>query len=131
MGENQPGLEQAVGWAVADDQELRLGVRRLAWTLLDQAYAILEHGRPQDKIALMSRLVTPMMKALGEEDQGGRGIDDMRTEFRAVLAEVRTQTAAPHPAPVDPGQELQRGPIQTQLGANGTAPDVRTVARRG
>jgi hypothetical protein len=81
--------EQLVGWAVKDDQDLRLHVRRLAWTMLNEAYAILEHGRPQDRIALISRLVPPMMKALGEEDQTGRGIDDLRTDMESLLNEVR------------------------------------------
>lgn len=120
-------LEQAVGWAVQTDQDLRVEVRRLAWLLLDQAYEIMESGRPQDRISLISRLVPPMLRALGEEDQSGRGIDELRKDLRTVLKEVRTgiesepggtgePTDTPGEATVDSGQELQRRPIRAELG---------------
>lgn len=80
--------EQLIGWAVRDDRELRVQIRKLAWAMVGEAYNILNNGTPQAKMAILQRLVPPMMKALGEEDQSGRGIDDLRAEFRDVLDEV-------------------------------------------
>lgn len=81
--------QQLIGWAVQDDKDLRVQVRKLAWAMLNEAYEILNHGTPQAKMALIQRLVPPMMRALGEEDQSGRGIDELRQEFRDVLSEVK------------------------------------------
>lgn len=96
-------LQELMGWATKDDQELRVQVRKLAWSMLNEAYAILESGRPQDKMALISRLVPPMMRALGEDDQSGRGIDELRSDLRIVLAEVRGEHHPDGAPPVDPG----------------------------
>lgn len=82
--------QQLIGWAVKDDQDLRLHVRKLAWAMVNEAYEILNHGTPAARMAIIQRLVPPMMRALGEEDQSGRGIDELRQEFRDVLHEVRT-----------------------------------------
>lgn len=120
--------EAVVGWAVKDDQDLRLHVRKLAWAMLDEAYRILETGRPQDRMALIQRLVPPMMRALGEEDQTGRGIDELRAEHRQVLKEIR-ESPSPATATVDPGQELQRGPVHAELGTRGLPEGVREAVR--
>lgn len=85
--------QQLVGWAVQDDRELRVQVRKLAWAMIGEAYNILNNGTPQAKMALIQRLVPPMMRALGEEDQSGRGLDDLRSEFRAVLDEIKGDKA--------------------------------------
>lgn len=96
--------EALLGEATKDDMALREQVRTLAWTLLDQAYEILEHGRPQDRISLISRLVPPMMRALGEEDQSGRGVEQLRTDLREMFAEVKSGVDhTDGQATVDPG----------------------------
>lgn len=123
-------LDKAFEWARDDDVELRRAIRRLAWLTVQEAYEMLENGRPQDKITLISRLATPMMRALGEEDQGGREIDEMRRDFSELMARLSGGHPAPDQQPEDSGQELHHFPTDTELGAAGVPPELPRTGRR-
>ena len=114
-------LEKAFDWAKDDDVELRRAIRRLAWLTVQEAYVMLESGRPQDKIALISRLTTPMMRALGEEDQGGREVDEMRKDFNALLASLNNGSPPPVDEAEHPRQDVHRSYRSNRTGHNSSS----------
>lgn len=81
-------LERSVAELAAEDEALRQGTRKLAWATLDAAFSILETGTPQLKLQLISKLVTPMMRALGSEDDQEH-VDALRRDMDTLFGEVR------------------------------------------
>lgn len=114
-----------------EDQELADGARRLARTALLEGFKILENGRPQDKIALIKQLVTPMMRTLGTEDGSSSSLEKMRDDFDALMGEVRAKPVLATVAAVEHrNEELRDDPPSPELGATGVLGGFGTPGER-
>ena len=114
-----------------EDQELAEGARHLARSALLEGFKILENGRPQDKIALIKQLVTPMMRTLGTEDGSSSSIDKMREEFESLMGEVRAKPVLATTEAVEHrNQELRDDPPRPELGATGVLGGFGTPGER-
>lgn len=115
-----------------EDEELAAGARELARSALVEGFKILDNGRPQDKIALIKQLVTPMMRTLGTEDGSATQLDRMRDDFATLMEEVRAKPVLATAEAVEHrNQELRDDPPGPELGAVGVLGGFRTPGERG
>lgn len=87
----------------------------LATAAVESAFQILEEGRPQDRISLITKLVGPMLKELRDSDDGS---DAQRALFERLFAEVRQSGVSDSPgaATQDSDEGLPRDEPGAQLG---------------
>lgn len=72
---------------VAVDDELRQGIRVLAFRTLEEAMRILDEGTPQMKMQLISKFGGDMARVLGKDDPNK--LKNLRNDFYELMKEVR------------------------------------------
>jgi len=68
------------------DDDIRLGVQRVAWRVVEETMIMLDEASPLVKQRLVTNLFTKMMNLLSEE--GGDGLEDLRGELAKIVSEV-------------------------------------------
>ena len=76
-----------VDQAVRADDELRTGVQRVAWRVVEETLLMLDEGSPQVKQRLITSLFTKMMGML--ESEGVDQLSDLREELSLLVDEVK------------------------------------------
>ena len=78
--------------AVRDDDDLRVGVRRVAWRVIEETLLMLDEGSPVVKQRMITNLFAKMMGMLAEES--GEDLSTLRTEITQMVAEMSISPAA-------------------------------------
>lgn len=81
-------VEQGVVDEVREDEDLRVGVQRVAWRVVEETLLMLDEGSPQAKQKLITNLFSKMMGMLEQES-----VDEMtglRKELTDLVAEMST-----------------------------------------
>ncbi len=81
-------VEQGVVDEVRADEDLRVGVQRVAWRVVEETLLMLDEGSPQAKQKLVTNLFSKMMGMLEQES-----VDEMsglREELSALVTEMST-----------------------------------------
>tara|TARA_Y100001951_G_C11260397_1_gene252138 strand:+ start:486 stop:899 length:414 start_codon:yes stop_codon:yes gene_type:complete len=78
--------------AVRDDDDLRVGVRRVAWRVIEETLLMLDEGSPVVKQRMITNLFAKMMGMLAEES--GEDLSTLRTEITQMVAEMSIRPAA-------------------------------------
>ena len=73
--------------AVRDDDDLRVGVRRVAWRVIEETLLMLDEGSPVVKQRMITNLFAKMMGMLAEES--GEDLSSLRTEITQMVADMR------------------------------------------
>ena len=89
--------------AVRDDEDLRVGVRRVAWRVIEETMLMLDEGSPQVKQKMITNLFTKMMAMLGEESS--EDMSALRGDIQIMLEEMGTSAAEPVPDQPEPEQD--------------------------
>lgn len=82
--------------AVRADDELRVGVQRVAWRVVEETLLMLDEGSPQVKQKLITNLFSKMMGML--ESESVDQLADLRGELSALVNEIG-ETPAPTEKP--------------------------------
>ena len=81
-------LTAAMAQMVASDDQLRDELRQLIRSLLDQAWRIVEYGKPADRIALMRTTIPLMLKSMnGADANAGEAV--LIERFEQVMSKMR------------------------------------------
>ena len=67
---------------VRDDDELRVGVRRVAWRVIEETMLMLDEGSP----AVKQRMITKMMSVLTEESS--QDMSTLRDQLAIMVSEM-------------------------------------------
>ena len=78
--------------AVRDDDDLRVGVRRVAWRVIEETLLMLDEGSPVVKQRMITNLFAKMMGMLAEES--GEDLSSLRTEITQMVADMSIRPAA-------------------------------------
>ena len=78
--------ELPVDAATRDDDDLRVGVRRVAWRVVEETLLMLDEGSPVVKQRMVTNLFAKMMGLLAEEK--GEDLSDLRTSITQMIAEM-------------------------------------------
>ena len=78
--------------AVRDDDDLRVGVRRVAWRGIEETLLMLDEGSPVVKQRMITNLFAKMMGMLAEES--GEDLSSLRTEITQMVADMSIRPAA-------------------------------------
>jgi hypothetical protein len=95
--------EVPVSTAVRDDEDLRVGVRRVAWRVIEETMLMLDEGSPQVKQKMITNLFTKMMAMLGEESSEDLSV--LRGDIQAMLGEMGSGIPEPEPDQPEPEQD--------------------------
>ena len=72
--------------AVRDDDDLRVGVRRVAWRVIEETLLMLDEGSPVVKQRMITNLFAKMMGMLAEES--GEDLSSLRTEITQMVSDM-------------------------------------------
>ena len=72
--------------AVRDDDDLRVGVRRVAWRVIEETLLMLDEGSPVVKQRMITNLFAKMMGMRAEES--GEDLSSLRTEITQMVADM-------------------------------------------
>ena len=72
--------------AVRDDDDLRVGVRRVAWRVIEETLLMLDEGSPVVKQRMITNLFAKMMGMLAEES--GEALSSLRTEITQMVSDM-------------------------------------------
>tara|TARA_R110000824_G_scaffold123444_1_gene281298 strand:+ start:1807 stop:2220 length:414 start_codon:yes stop_codon:yes gene_type:complete len=72
--------------AVRDDDDLRVGVRRVAWRVIEETLLMLDEGSPVVKQRMVTNLFAKMMGLLAEESGGD--LSELRDGITKMIAEM-------------------------------------------
>ena len=72
--------------AVRDDDDLRVGVRRVAWSVIEETLLMLDEGSPVVKQRMVTNLFAKMMGLLAEESGGD--LSELRDGITKMIAEM-------------------------------------------
>ena len=70
--------------AVRDDDDLRVGVRRVAWRVIEETLLMLDEGSPVVKQRMITNLFAKMMGMLAEES--GEDLSTLRSEMTEMVS---------------------------------------------
>jgi len=73
--------------AVRDDDDLRVGVRRVAWRVIEETLLMLDEGSPVVKQRMITNLFAKMMGMLAEES--GEDLSSLRSEITQMVADMQ------------------------------------------
>lgn len=88
MGTNDGMIGAIVATATSQDQTLAAAARELTTRAILEIDDILEHGTPAAKQQILRSFVPALIRA-GEAQQTNEEMDQMRTEFRSMMDELR------------------------------------------
>ena len=71
---------------VKDDDDLRLGVRRVAWRVIEETMLMLDEGSPAVKQRMITNLFTKMMGVLTEESSEDMSV--LREQLAIMVSEM-------------------------------------------
>lgn len=71
---------------VRDDDDLRVGVRRVAWRVIEETMLMLDEGSPNVKQRMITNLFTKMMGIL--EEAPGEDLSVLRADIAAMVSEM-------------------------------------------
>lgn len=95
--------EVPVAAVTRDDEDLRAGVRRVAWRVIEETLLMLDEGSPAVKQKMITNLFTKMMGVLGEEST--EDLSDLRADIQTLVGEMATTPAPPEPEQGEPEQD--------------------------
>ncbi len=95
--------EVPVDSVVRDDEDLRVGVRRVAWRVIEETMLMLDEGSPQVKQKMITNLFTKMMTMLGEESSEDLSV--LRTDIQSMLSEMAIMDETPEVPQPEPEQD--------------------------
>ena len=95
--------EVPVDSVVRDDEDLRVGVRRVAWRVIEETMLMLDEGSPQVKQKMITNLFTKMMTMLGEESSEDLSV--LRTDVQSMLGEMAIMDETPEVPQPEPEQD--------------------------
>ncbi len=95
--------EVPVDSVVRDDEDLRVGVRRVAWRVIEETMLMLDEGSPQVKQKMITNLFTKMMTMLGEESSEDLSV--LRTDIQSMLGEMAIMDEIPEVPQPEPEQD--------------------------
>ena len=72
--------------AVRDDGDLRTGVRRVAWRVIEETMLMLDEGSPAVKQRMITNLFTKMMSVLTEESS--QDMSTLRDQLAIMVSEM-------------------------------------------
>ena len=72
--------------AVRDDDDLRVGVRRVAWRVIEETLLMLDEGSPVVKQRMITNLFTKMMSVLTEESS--QDMSTLRDQLAIMVTEM-------------------------------------------
>jgi hypothetical protein len=73
--------------AVRDDDDLRVGVRRVAWRVIEETLLMLDEGSPVVKQRMITNLFAKMMGMLAEES--GEDLSTLRLEMTEMVSAMK------------------------------------------
>ena len=73
--------------AVRDDDNLRVGVRRVAWRVIEETLLMLDEGSPVVKQRMITNLFAKMMGMLAEES--GEDLSTLRLEMTEMVSAMK------------------------------------------
>ncbi len=73
--------------AVKNDDDLRTGVRRVAWRVIEETMLMLDEGSPQVKQRMITNLFTKMMTML--EEDSADDLSGLRDELALMVGEMQ------------------------------------------
>ena len=71
---------------VRDDDDLRVGVRRVAWRVIEETMLMLDEGSPAVKQRMITNLFTKMMSVLTEESS--QDMSTLRDQLAIMVSEM-------------------------------------------
>jgi len=83
--------------AVRDDGDLRTGVRRVAWRVIEETMLMLDEGSPQVKQRMVTNLFTKMMTML--EEESADDLSGLRDDLASLVSEMRVVEVPPEEQP--------------------------------
>ena len=86
--------------AVRDDDDLRVGVRRVAWRVIEETLLMLDEGSPVVKQRMITNLFAKMMGMLAEESGGD--LSTLRSEITQMVADMQITPRAPDDSQPEP-----------------------------
>jgi hypothetical protein len=86
--------------AVRDDDDLRVGVRRVAWRVIEETLLMLDEGSPVVKQRMITNLFAKMMGMLAEESGGDLSM--LRSEITQMVADMQITPRAPDDSQPEP-----------------------------
>tara|TARA_Y100001951_G_scaffold45675_1_gene36032 strand:+ start:284 stop:691 length:408 start_codon:yes stop_codon:yes gene_type:complete len=89
--------ELPVEAAVRDDGDLRTGVRRVAWRVIEETMLMLDEGSPAVKQRMITNLFTKMMTML--EEDSADDLSTLRTDLASLVSEMRVVEVSPEEQP--------------------------------
>jgi hypothetical protein len=95
--------EVPVSSVVRDDKDLRVGVRRVAWRVIEETMLMLDEGSPQVKQKMITNLFTKMMAMLGEESS--EDMSALRSDIQTMLGEMGSVKPESEPEQPEPEQD--------------------------
>ena len=78
--------EMPVEAIVRDDDDLRVGVRRVAWRVIEETMLMLDEGSPAVKQRMITNLFTKMMGVLTEESSEDMSV--LREQLAIMVSEM-------------------------------------------
>jgi hypothetical protein len=85
--------ELPVDVAVRDDDDLRVGVRRVAWRVIEETLLMLDEGSPVVKQRMITNLFAKMMGMLAEES--GEDLSTLRLEMTEMVSAMKINPVKP------------------------------------
>ena len=79
--------------AVRDDDDLRVGVRRVAWRVIEETLLMLDEGSPVVKQRMITNLFAKMMGMLAEES--GEDLSTLRLEMTEMVSAMKINPVKP------------------------------------
>jgi len=92
--------EMPVEAVVRDDDDLRVGVRRVAWRVIEETMLMLDEGSPAVKQRMITNLFTKMMGVLTEESS--EDMSTLRDQLAAMVEEMSVLPASVEEEQPDP-----------------------------